>query len=654
MRHTPASLLPCLLLLAACSSNHGTATSSSGAGGGSPITDAGPPDVLGSPEGTLSVWTAGPGRKIQPTTAAGKGTSIAVSSVRDAWVSAQIVVEGKAGHLAGVTVALDDDLSDGMGHTLSKSAVTFFREGFVDFSSVDPSIGTGNEPVPKSSPTKDGNAPNPLVPLVDPYTGAMAGEPFDVAEGSNQPVFVDVHVPKGLAAGTYTGTVHVAAAMGGAADVPISVTVWGLDLPDMRNVTTHFKMTINNLFQYHSGLQTCSGSSCWEDFTKPHAAAVLKRYEELAHAHRIDTGQGLANVPITGCKLPVASDWAPYDAAMAPYMDGSYFSDGVPSSRYDVPFSPGQNYGVDGTCSQSQYVAMSQAWASHLASKGWFPSPGGGAFGAVVYAYDEPLAASSNPSDVQTILNGIVKDSSWLQQGNLAWKGHVIDTTSPIPAPANPATVPLLNPALGVYVVSLSLYGDVWDHGAFYGRQEWQQNPDLFAQGLALWFYEGNSILPPFPTFATNTLDALEPVIMMWGSWYEKATGFLYWDIADWNQKDPWGPEIDFGKTGDGVLIYPGNHDGTLSPAGSPAGVAIDGPIPSYRLKMIRQGLQDWALFRLADQKGLTSFVQQQVGTVYKQLGAAQPAPAGSPYWTTDEATMDAIRAAVVQKILAQ
>ncbi|HEY3818164.1 MAG TPA: hypothetical protein VGL81_13385, partial [Polyangiaceae bacterium] len=43
--------------------------------------------------------------------------------------------------------------------------------------------------------------------------------------------------------------------------------------------------------------------------------------------------------------------------------------------------------------------------------------------------------------------------------------------------------------------------------------------------------------------------------------------------------------------------------------------------VPSYRLKMIRQGLQDWALFRYADSQGLTSFVQQQVATVYTQLG---------------------------------
>jgi hypothetical protein len=296
------------------------------------------------------------------------------------------------------------------------------------------------------------------------------------------------------------------------------------------------------------------------------------------------------------------------------------------------------------------------AWTTHLTSKGWFPTPSSGGFGAVAYAYDEPLAASSDPNAVQTIMNQIVQNSTWLQASAPGtpspWKAHVIDTVSPIAAPFTPATTPLLDPALGVYVVNLEDYGAGWQ--PYYGRQQWQQTPGLFGEGLALWFYESNSVDPPYPTFATNTLDASEPVIMMWGSWYEEATGFLYWDIADWAPADPWGPNTTYGKTGDGVLIYPGNHAGANAPAGSPADVAIDGPVASYRLKMIRQGLQDWALFRLADSKGLTSAVQQQVAKVYTQLGGTMPAPSGSPYWTTDDATMDGIRSAVVAAILGQ
>ena len=80
----------------------------------------------------------------------------------------------------------------------------------------------------------------------------------------------------------------------------------------------------------------------------------------------------------------------------------------------------------------------------------------------------------------------------------------------------------------------------------------------------------------------------------------EAATG---WDMTAWDVSAPWAPNISYGKTGDGVIIYPGNHDGLSAPLGSPADVALDGPVPSYRLKVIRLGLQDWALFSLAEQR---------------------------------------------------
>jgi hypothetical protein len=636
-----------LFLVVGCACSNSKKTSSLVGTGGGGVSGTGSGGVQGPP-GTMTAWTTGMGQKVQATTAPGPGTAVSAATYRDAFATGQVIVRGNGGHLEQVRVTLAGDLSDGAGHALAKENVTFFREAFINFTGTE-SVGAGNVPAPASSPTSDPRVPDPLIPLIDPYTGAEAGQPFNVDQNQNQPVFIDIHVPKGQAAGTYNGLIHVAAAVGGSGDVPISVTVWALDLPDMREVTTYFQLSIDGVANYHGGVQTCSGGDCFLDVNKPEGSAIVQRYEDLAHAHRIDPGQARVTLPVNGCVAPGASEWADFDAAMGPYMDGSYFSDKVPSSRFNVPFSPGEAFGIDAECSAAEYKALSAAWATHLTSKGWFPQPTNGGFGAVAYAYDEPLAASSDTKEVNAILNKIATDSASLQGGNAAWKAHVIDTVSPIAAPANPATAPLLDSALGVYAVSLSLYDDFWDHGAFYGRKQW---PNLFSQGVQLWFYESNSVLPPYPTFASNTLDGLEPVIILWGSWYEKATGFLYWDITHWTTNDPWGPTVEFGKTGDGVLIYPGNHDGAMAPIGSPADVAIHGPIPSYRLKMIRQGLQDWALFRAADKKGLTAFVQQQIDAVYRQFGAEAPAPAGKPYWSTNETMMNAIRAAVVQKLL--
>jgi hypothetical protein len=584
--------------------------------------------------GALSVWTQGVARKIQPTTAPGSGAAVSVATCRKAWASWQLVVRGKGHAINGVTVGVDADLSDGDGHTLAKSNVTFFREHFIDLAGI--MSNTGNMPVPASSPTSDTSIPDPLIPLVDPYTGANAGQPFDVPSDRNQPVFIDVFVPAGTTAGTYTGSIHVSDAGGDTADIPLSVTVWDLDLPDMGSVKTHFKMSINSLYEYHKGVAKCSGGNCYLDVNQA-SLALVRRYEDLAHEHRIDTGQQLVQAPGVGCTVPTATEWKAYDIGMTPYLDGSHFSDGVPSGHFDVPFRPGQNYGVDGTCgpgsptaNQAAYSALAQAWAAHLRSKGWFEK-------AIAYAYDEPPMGA---------LPNIAMGSAWLQKGDPGWKARVMDTLAP-----NASNASQLSSAIGIYTVSLPLYGSwsgVYDN---YGRAEW---PSLFAQGTELWLYTANAVLPPYPTISTDTLDGFEPLIQLWGAWFEKATGFLYWDTTSWDDKDPWGPTNKWYLPGDGVMIYPGNHDGTLSPVGSPADVAIDGPVASYRLKVLRQGLQDWALFRLADEKGLTSVVQQQVSTVYTQLGGCTtcPLPASGFNWKTDDAAMAAAREAVVQAIL--
>lgn len=584
-----------------------------------------------APEGEPSAWTQGLSRKIQPTTEPGKEESVSVATYRKAWASWQLVVRGKGGMLRQVTVAMDGDLSDGNGHTLAKSNVTFFREAFINLAGIG-FANKGNMPVPQSSPTGDTNVPDPLIPLVDPYTGQNAGQPFDVPADRNQPVLIDVFVPEGTTAGTYTGTIKVSAS-GATADVPLSVTVWDIDVPDMLSVKTHFKMSINSLYKYHGGVAQCQGGNCYLDVTKD-SLALVKRYEDLAHEHRIDTGQQLIPVPNNGCEIPSQSDWDSYDTYMTPYMEGYHFNDGVPSTRFNVPFNPGQNYGIDGTCGpvaphpdQAKFSALAKAWADHLKSKGWFEK-------AIAYAYDEPVPSA---------YMGIAQGSDWLQKGDPDWKAHVMDTLAP-----NDENATLFGPAIGIYTVSLPLYGK-WS-GVYknYGPDEW---PGLFAQGTELWFYTANAVLPPYPTISTDTLDGYEPLIQLWGAWNEKATGFLYWDVTAWEENNPWGPNNTWSLPGDGVLIYPGNHDGNSSPIGSPSDVAIDGPIPSYRLKTLRQGLQDWALFRLAEEMGLRDVVEQQVATVYSQLGGCNscPFPPSGFYWQTEEDAIVAARAAVAE-----
>ncbi len=578
----------------------------------------------------MTVWTEHIAHKVQPTTAVGSGTGIVLEGALRSYEAAQIVVHANGGALNGVNMTAGA-LSDGAGHTIAASNITFFRQSFIDFTGVVENE-PGSEPAPEDSPTGDPNLPDPLIPFIDPYTTTThwVGAPFNVAADRNQPVWVDLYIPESTVAGVYTGVITVTATGEPSVVVPVTLTVWNLVLPDMRAVTTYFSSHFEEVIYYHRDTYDCSTpNNCWIDYA-PHSREIVKRYQELAHAHRIDTGPYFTPNPGNGCSAP--TDWSEYDAAIAPYMDGSYWSDGVPGTWIDAPFSPGINWGLEENCTPVEYTALAQTWAAHLKAQGWFTR-------TIVYSVDEPD---------EDLYNDIAADAALMQAGDPDWKAQIMDTVAAAPS------TDVLTPALGIFCQCLRCYDYWYQDQEEYGRAEW---PALFAQGTKLWFYESNAQSDPFPTFAANTLLGVEPRIVMWGSWYEYASGFLLWDTVAWERGDPWGHNDGYGKSGDGVLLYPGHHDGILAPAGSPADVAMDGPIPSYRLKVIRQGLQDWALFKLAESRGYADYARSEVARVYGQFGGCDwsgcPDPVNDEfYWLTDAALLDQVRHNIAMKLM--
>lgn len=587
--------------------------------------------------GTLRIFTQSTRDKVQPTSVPSAEREVVLAGPRNSYQSSQIVVTSDSeGGLLGVT-AEASDLLDEQGNRIDASYVTLFREYFIDFEDATEATG-GSKPVPESSATKDTRVPDPLIPLVSPLDGSALGQPFDVPKESNQPLWLDVYIPEGTAAGTYTGEVRLTDGSGQTAQVPVSVTVWDLELPDMTSITSWFTFRIDELVDYHSGTADCSSGNCWLDWTE-RSRTIVKRYEELAHQHRIDAGVHFIHSPGDGCNAP--TDFSEFDQEMQPYMDGSYFSDGVPSTRFEVGFTPGTDeWGMGSDCTDAEYSELARVWAAHLKDKGWFDR-------AFIYALDEP-PESAYPK--------IAEDSALLQAGDPDWKRQIILTTTPKFEYAE-----LLNPAVGIYDINPPYFSYTEDPNTVdsnveaYGRFSVDR---LFEQGIRIWFYESCSVVPPSPTFGTNTLDGAEPQMLLWGSWYERASGFLFWGINAWDRDEPWGTNHEaYAKTGDGVLVYPGHHDGENAPHGSPEDVRYDGPIPSYRLKMIRAGMQDWALFNLADDLGLGEMAREQVSEVYGQFHGCDWSGCAPPisgfYWKTDVTKMDQIRKSIADAIIA-
>ncbi len=100
---------------------------------------------------------------------------------------------------------------------------------------------------------------------------------------------------------------------------------------------------------------------------------------------------------------------------------------------------------------------------------------------------------------------------------------------------------------------------------------------------------------------------------MEWVSFLERASGELYWETTAGYAHDPWSNLWDFSGNGDGTLFYPGTP--------SRIGGQTDIPVASIRLKMIREGMQDYEYLKLVsdlgDREGATKIARDLFPNAY-------------------------------------
>lgn len=208
-----------------------------------PVVAVDPNAPHAEPIGAAGYWLEDTSHKVQPTTAPpALGGTLVLEGPRDSAQAYQIVLRPVGGWMQNVNVTATD-LTCSTGASIAASNVTLFREFFIDFGSVDPhQIVGGVAPAPQQSPTNDARVPDPLIPLVDPYTGNPAGAPFAVDPDTNLPLWVDVRIPSDASPGTYTGSIVVTTDGQAPTVIPVSLDVWDLTLPDSRSVTTYFRI----------------------------------------------------------------------------------------------------------------------------------------------------------------------------------------------------------------------------------------------------------------------------------------------------------------------------------------------------------------------------------------------------------------------------
>jgi hypothetical protein len=194
--------------------------------------------MLSMADGGPVVWTAPSLHRVGMTEAAGNGSDVKLSAARGEYESFQIIASGTAKALSNVNVTISD-LQGPAGQVIPKTSFTLYREKYMHVTSSSPNRKGTNQPL------APGWYPDALIPFTDPDTGkALSGAsltavPFDVKAGNNQPVWVDLLVPRNAEAGKYTGTYTVTSNQGNFTG-SIALKVWNFTLPTAPTLKSTF------------------------------------------------------------------------------------------------------------------------------------------------------------------------------------------------------------------------------------------------------------------------------------------------------------------------------------------------------------------------------------------------------------------------------
>lgn len=485
----------------------------------------------------------------------------------------QVVLRAGSADVPGVDAEPSDLVGPG-GAVLSAENITVYREGYLNLQK------------PSSVEGEPGEWPDPLIPRVDRYVRERRNAfPFTLGSDRNQPLWVEVYVPTNAAPGDYTGTLRISAAGIPDVQVPIHLTVWGFTLPSTSSLPNTFGFNGVGALKQHRGRYTND-----EDLYQ-----LTNIYAKAALLHRISIHGGSMVPPAfsaEGAGLRV--DWTKYDAEVGPFLDGTVFSESEPLPGAKATSAEVRTHsGLDTDVKKVLYWGQ---WLKHFRDKGW-------ADRLFHYLWDEP-----SPRDFpQVVARGLLA-----RQADPGLRVLV--------------TVPLREQLLNVVDIWTPLINCFLSKPGFPPFCE----PDVpfggyereVQRGKSVWWYQscgshgcnvvGGEYFRGWPSYVID-VPAMANRIMEWLSWKYQIHGELYYNMneAFSSDMDPWADVYLHGGNGDGTLFYPGRPD--------KIGGATDIPVESIRLKLIREGFEDYEYLAMLAGMGAPDFSNQSVWKIVQE-----------------------------------
>lgn len=414
-----------------------------------------------------------------------------------------------------------------------------------------------------------------------------------IAAETNFPIWLTVNVPPKTVPGDYTARIMFSIRSDRQQEaktitVPIKLHVWNFELPAENTVETAFGFSPSLCWKYHN-------------ISKPEdKVSLLDQYFQLLGRHRISVYDPIPFTPV-GKKYIVDKDHPEKSRAV---LDFTAFDKAFETAMRKYGFNrvrlslPGMGGGTfekriepqiagykNGTPEfEALFASVARQIEQHLIEKGWIDK-------FYLYWFDEP-----EEKDFPFVRDGMKRVKKY------APRIRTMLTTEPRQDCAGDGILGKI---------------DVW--AMIIDRYNSQRAKECKAQNEILWTYMTNVPAPYCTQFMEHSATDLR--VWLWQSWKYNCPGILIWTINYWTSStafpdpnQPQNPYLDPGTyqsgyglskgakhlwgNGDARLVYP-----PLSCA-VPAKVPnFDAPVPSIRLEMIREGIEDYEMLVLLQKK---------------------------------------------------
>lgn len=498
-----------------------------------------------------NVWVTGSLAKIGPSAPPGKLHLAEISAARNEFESFQVHVRATAKPIQ-LNVTVSDFVNAQTKDVIAADAnVTVSREDYLNVTTVSDLNGTA------------GLIPDALIPARDPYFHEIRNAfPVTVPVNETRSAWIDVHVPLKKPSGYYAATVTVNDGAQVLAKIPATLKVWNFELPSTATLKSAFGLGFapfcTAVYGGFAGCGQYPGSQ-----GSPDQAVALMHAAQAAFFldHRVSLS-AVVVAPTTP-----NGKWNQFDAVYGPLLDGKAKTILPGAALSAIQYQNGQTLNP----------ADLKDWVAHFKAKGWLPKfidyqcdePPGGC------TWDKLLSGANNFRSIAPEVPILVTvDIARATQNKVL---DAIDILTPIVDYVEPKGGTNQRPSY-----------DAW----------------LSLPGKQLWWYqscaeneacENGKPGPKTSTWPSYVVDA-SPVrnrIFQWMAFLYKIQGELYFATDAWGAANPWDNVYAYGGNGHGVLFYPG--------ATSRIGGKTPVPVPSMRLNLIRDGMEDYEyLFALA------------------------------------------------------